>query len=163
MTHLVYQRPKTVSGSQTIVPDSTDPKRSDVEQTLDQIEKMSDWKNAKCFCMNSDDLYMITCHRQQRESFVDMLSRLKPRSSERPNITRIIEFCCDDDSAIGNVGNSTLNVEVFRCTEQSDVITNQGFDRVKNHATANPGCHLFASIPLYPLVTYSGTEHPSTR
>ena len=60
---------KLSSGSPASVPGSTDPKRSSVEQdlTLDQIEIMSDWKNAKCFCVSSDDPYMTGCHRQQRE------------------------------------------------------------------------------------------------
>jgi hypothetical protein len=79
-----------------------------------------------------------------------LLKDLKPKSESETITTRIIEFCCDKNSEIGVQATKVPNVEVLRCTEEHDVLTRQGMQRCIDYANANPGTHLWASIPCAP-------------
>ena len=105
------------------------------------------WHSATKFSLQADSLHMITCSKTERENLIHMLHKLKPASESKPVVTRIIEFCCDENSAIGIVAGATANTEVLRCTERHDVLTHQGLQRVLDYAKVNKGCHLWASIP----------------
>lgn len=64
--------------------------------------------------------------------------------------TKIIEFCCSNDSKIGEIGH-LKGVEVFRCSEEScNVQTAVGLAKVMEYARQNPGCHLHGSLPCTP-------------
>ena len=79
-----------------------------------------------------------------------MLKNLKPKSESETVITRIIEFCCDKNSQLGEQATKVPNVEVLRCTEEHDVLTRQGMQRCIEYARKHPGTHLWASIPCTP-------------
>ena len=79
-----------------------------------------------------------------------MLKNLRPLNCEAKHITRIVEFCCDEDSEIGIQATLIPNVEVLRCTLKDDVTTRQGMQRCIDYVRKYPGTHVFASIPCTP-------------
>ena len=106
------------------------------------------WEEA--YKINLHDRYYVTATAKQREEFADMLKKLRPLNCVSQHVTRIIEFCCDEDSEIGIQGSKTPHVEVLRCTLKDDVTTKQGMQRCVDYVREFPGTHLFASIPCTP-------------
>ena len=106
------------------------------------------WEDAAKVCLH--DRYYVTATSHEREAFTVMLKKLRPLNCSAQHVTRIIEFCCDEDSEIGIQGKSTPHVEVLRCTLKDDVTTKQGMQRCIDYVREYPGTHLFASIPCTP-------------
>ena len=82
--------------------------------------------------------------------FADMINILKHKSHLQAQVTRIIEFCCEEDSEIEEQAEMIPNVEVLRCTKEHDVTTTQGMDTCLENVKAHSGAHLRASIPCTP-------------
>ena len=81
---------------------------------------------------------------------VNMLSNLKKSTCGSKPVTRILEFCCDADSEIGRQAELMNNVEVFRATQELDVLTKQGLERCIEYVRAHKDVHLWGSIPCTP-------------
>ena len=74
---------------------------SALPSTEDQVRPPS-WEDAAKLCLH--DNYYITATANQREAFAGMLKQLRPLNCAQQHVTRIIEFCCDEDSEIGIQG-----------------------------------------------------------
>ena len=92
---------------------------------------------------------MISATASERQSFRDMLTKLKP-SSDDSCITYILEFCCDSNSEIGSQAEHVKNVQVFRATEELNILTKQGLQRCIDFLESHKGSHLWGSIPCTP-------------
>jgi len=64
---------------------------------------------------------------------------------EWPNRT-IVEFCCGNDSLIGQPGRYTAGCKVIRCTIEHDVLTPEG-ERRAIRGASHPGSLVWSSIP----------------
>ena len=93
---------------------------------------------------------MITCTADERKHIAEMPTSLKPSGTDHEHITHILEFCCDPDSEIGRQAELIPNVQVFRATEDSNVMTTQGLQRCVEYLTAHKDAHLWGSIPCTP-------------
>ena len=116
-------------------------------------QDVPDWTEARKIILDSET-YLTTSSEQVgmlRQGIEALRRRGEESYRSETVVTKIIEFCCDPNSSIGEQGEK-IGIKVLRCTEQpgENIMTDVGYERAEQFARESPGCHLFGSVPCTP-------------